>query len=210
MKNLLLLLLALLLATGARAHGGEDHGDAAKPSAGAVATTFSVAALSESFELLLRFEPLTKGKDADMRLFISDYATNAPIKGAKLTVTCPEAADLKFAVSEKSPGAYLVEGVFPANKKYSLAVNIVAGGQPEVSEAKADLMLLSGIEVGKLLPVAAAPAASAPALISSWKTVLLLFGAFALGIAATALVMRRRRPVAAVPTSTPAVYENHA
>ena len=203
MKNLLLLLLALLLTTGARAHGGEDHGDAAKPSAGAMTTTFSVAALSESFELLLRFEPLTKGKDADMRLFISDYATNAPIKGAKLTVTCPEAADLKFAVSEKSPGAYLVEGVFPANKKYSLAVNIVAGD-------KADLMLLSGIEVGKLLPVAAAPAASAPALIGSWKTVLLLFGAFALGIAATALVMRRRRPAATIPASTPAVYENHA
>ena len=203
MKNLLLLLLALLLATGARAHGGEDHGDAAKPSAGAVATTFSVAALSESFELLLRFEPLTKGKDADMRLFISDYATTAPIKGAKLTVTCPEAADLKFAVTENSPGAYLVEGVFPADKKYSLAVNIVAGD-------KADLMLLSGIEVGKLLPVAAAPAASAPALISSWKTVLLLFGAFALGIAATALVMRRRRPAATIPTSTPAVYESHA
>jgi hypothetical protein len=202
MKNLLLLLLALLLATGARAHGGEDHGDAAKPSAGPVATTFSVAALSEAFELLLRFEPLKKGEDADMRLFVSDYATNAPIKGARLTVTCPEAANLKFTVSEKSPGAYLVEGVFPADKKYSLAVNIVAGD-------KADLMLLSGIEVGKLLPVAVAPAPAAAPLIGSWKTVLLLFGAFALGIAATALVMRRRRPVA-VPTSTPAVYENHA
>lgn len=203
MKNILLLLLALLLATGARAHGGEDHGDAAKPSAGPLATSFSVAALSESFELLLRFEPLKKGEDADMRLFVSDYATNAPIKGAKLTVTCPEAADLKFSVSEKSPGAYLVEGTFPANKKYSLAVNIVAGD-------KADLMLLSGIEVGKLLPMAAAPAPAAAPLIGSWKTVLLLFGAFALGIAATALVMRRRRPAAAVPTSTPAVYENHA
>ena len=201
MKNFILLLLALLLATGARAHGGEDHGDAARPSAGPMATTFSVAALSESFELLLRFEPLTKGQDADLRLFVSDYATNAPIKGARLTVTCPEAADLKFAVTEKSPGAYLIEGVFPANQKYSLAVNIVAGDQ-------ADLMLLSGIEVGKRLPVAAAPALAAPALIGSWKTGLLLFGAFALGIAATALVMRRRP--AAVPTSTPTVYENHA
>jgi hypothetical protein len=58
--------------------------------------------------------------------------------------------------------------------------------------------------------VAAAPSPAAPALIGSWKTVLLLFGAFALGIAATALVMRRRRPAATVPTSTPAVYENHA
>jgi hypothetical protein len=70
-------------------------------------------------------------------------------------------------------------------------------------------MLLAGLEVGKLLPVAAAPAAAGPALIGSWKTMLLLFGAFALGIAATVLVMRRR-PAATVPTSSPAVYENHA
>lgn len=209
MKHSLLLMLALLLATGACAHGGEDHGDAAKPSAGAAATTFSVAALSESFELLLRFEPLTKGKDADMRLFISDYATNAPVEGATLTVTCPEAAGLKFTVTEKSPGAYLVEGVFPANRTYSLAVNIVAAPQPDGRKAKADLMLLPGIAVGKLLPVAAVPAPAAPALIGSWKTVLLLFGAFALGIAATALVMHRRRP-AASSIEPSVIYENKA
>lgn len=202
MKNLFLLLFALLLSTEGHAHGGEDHGDAAKPSGGPLATTFSVATLSESFELLLRFEPLSKGQDADMRLFVSDYATNAPVKGAKLTVTCPEATDLKFIVTEKSAGAYLVEGVFPANKKYSLAVNIVAG-------TKADLMLLAGIEVGKQLPVVAAPEAATPALFSSWKTVLLLFGAFALGIAVTAMAMRRR--AAATPTpSAPIAHENPA
>ncbi|SFQ68037.1 hypothetical protein [Hymenobacter arizonensis] len=201
MKNILLLLLALLLATGARAHDGEDHGGEAKASAGGVATSFSVAALSEKFELLLRFEPLEKGQDADLRLFISDYATNAPIKGAKLTVSCPEAASLKFAVSEKAPGIYLVEGTFPENKKYSLAVNVVAGDQ-------ADLMLLAGIEVGKKLPVAAVTEA-APSLFSSWKNVLLLVGAFVLGIALTAVLMRRRRP-APIANPTPAVYEKHA
>ncbi|MDF7814866.1 hypothetical protein [Hymenobacter sp. YC55] len=201
MKNLLLLLLALLLATGARAHGGEDHGDA-QPNAGPVATTFSVAALSEKFELLLRYEPLEKGQDADMRLFVSDYATNAPIKGAKITVTCPEATDLKFAVTEKSAGSYLVEGAFPANQKYSLAVQIVAGDQ-------ADLMLLSGLEVGKKLP-AAAPLAATPSLFSSWKNVLLLLGAFALGIVLTALFLRRRRVEAPVSTTSPVVYENQA
>ena len=202
MKNLLLLLLALLLATGARAHGGEDHGDAAQPSSGPVATTFSVAALSEKFELLLRFEPLEKGQDADMRLFVSDYATNAPIKGAKVTVTCPEATNLKFVVTEKSAGSYLVEGAFPANQKYSLAVQIVAGNQ-------ADLMLLSGLEVGKKLPVATTPVAGAASLFSSWKNVLLLFGAFALGIVLTVLFLRRR-VATPVSTTSPVVYENQA
>ena len=196
MKNTLLLLLALLLAPGAWAHGGEDHG-AAKAATAAGATSFSVAALSEAFELLLRYEPLEKGQDADLRLFVSDYATNAPIKGAQISVTCPEAPALKFAVSEKEPGAYLVEGNFPANQKYGLAVNLVAG-------ETADLLLLEGIEVGKQLPVAAAAALAAPSIFSSWKTMLLLAGAFGLGIGLTAVLMRRRRqaqPVA--PNQTP-------
>jgi hypothetical protein len=199
--TLLLVLLTLLRLAPAQAHGGEDHGETAQASGGAFPTTFSVAALSEKFELMLRFEPLEKGQDADMRLFVSDYATNAPIKGAKLTVTCPEAPALKFAVSEQEPGSYLVEGTFPENKKYSLAVNIVAGTQ-------ADLMALQGLEVGKKLPVAPAPLA-AGGLFSSWKTILALVGAFALGILLTVLLMRRRT-AAPVSTATSPVYENHA
>jgi hypothetical protein len=193
--TLLLVLLALLQV-------GPARGGTAKASGGAFPTTFSVAALSEKFELMLRFEPLEKGKDADMRLFISDYATNAPIKGAKVTITCPEAPALKFAVSEKEPGSYLVESTFPENKKYSLAVNIVAGSQ-------ADLMALQGLEVGKKLPVAAVPAHADGSIFSSWKTILALVGAFALGILLTVLLMRRRT-AAPVSTSTPPVYENHA
>ncbi|GAA4055008.1 hypothetical protein GCM10022409_47700 [Hymenobacter glaciei] len=202
LKILLLLVLLVVRLAPAHAHGGEDHGDAAKASGGAFPTTFSVAALSEKFELMLRFEPLEKGKDADMRLFVSDYATNAPIKGAKLTVTCPEAPALKFAVAEKEPGSYLVEGTFPENKKYSLAVNIVAGTQ-------ADLMALQGLEVGKKLPVAPGPLAVVGGLFSSWKTILALVGAFALGILLTVLLMRRRAASPNSPATSP-VYENHA
>ncbi|RPD43923.1 hypothetical protein DNI29_22690 [Hymenobacter sediminis] len=198
MKQLLILLLGLLLAGAAAAHGGEDHGDGAKASAPAGATSFSVAALSEQFEVLLRYEPLEGGQPADLRLFLSDYATNAPIKGAKLTLTNPEDASLKWAVTEKGPGEYLVEGQFPANKAYSFALNVVAGEQ-------ADLLLLEGIKVGEKLPVAAVPAAAAPGLFSSWKTVLALVGAFLLGIGLTALLMRRRREPALSHTSEQAL-----
>ena len=200
--TLLLVLLTLLRLAPAHAHGGEDHGETAKASGGAFPTTFSVAALSEKFELLLRFEPLEKGKDADMRLFVSDYASNTPIKGAKLTVTCPEAPALKFAVSENEPGSYLVEGTFPENKKYSLAINVVAGTQ-------ADLMALQGLEVGKKLPIAPSPLPSATSFFSSWKTILALVGAFALGILLTVLLMRRRIASPVSPATSP-VYENHA
>ena len=201
-KHLLLLLLGLLWAGGAAAHGGEDHG-APKASTPAGATSFSVSALSEQFEVLLRYEPLEGGKPADLRLFLSDYATNAPIKGAKLTLTNPEDAKLKWAVTEKGPGEYLVEGPFPANKTYSFAANIVAGEQ-------ADLLLLEGVKVGEKLPMPAGPAGAAPGLFSSWKTILALVGAFVLGIGLTAVLMRRRRSEPLVPTSKSAVYENHA
>jgi hypothetical protein len=204
MKQLLMLLLGLLLSIPAWAHGGEDHGDGAQAATPAGATSFSVAALSEQFEVLLRYEPLTGGQPADLRLFLSDYATNTPIKGAKLTLTNPEDAALKWAVTEQEPGVYLVEGQFPANKAYSFALNVVAG-------EKADLLLLDGIKVGAKLPVAAASVPAAPSLFSSWKTILALLGAFALGMALTALLLRRRRrSPSPVSTSTPVVYENQA
>ena len=198
MKQLPMLLLGLLLLCGpAHAHGGEDHG-AAKAATAAGATSFSVAALSEQFEVLLRYEPLEGGQPADLRLFLSDYATNAPIKGAKLTLTTPEDSTLKWAVTEQEPGVYLVEGEFPANKAYSFAANIVAGEQ-------ADLLLLEGIKVGEKLPVAEVPHAETSELFSSWKTILALVGAFVLGIALTALLMRRRRQPPVLQTSEPAL-----
>ncbi|TYZ06048.1 hypothetical protein FY528_19575 [Hymenobacter lutimineralis] len=202
MKQLLILLLSVLLAGPALAHDGEDHGDGPKAATPAGATSFSVAALSEQFEVLLRYEPLEGGQPADLRLFLSDYATNAPIRGAKLTLTNPEDARLTWAVTEQEPGIYLVEGEFPANKPYSFALNIVAG-------ERADLVLLEGIRVGEKLPVAEAPPAAAAGLFSSWQTIAALLGAFGLGIGLTVLLLRRR-PAAPISTSTPATHENHA
>ena len=202
MKQLLIMLLGLLLGAlpsgPAHAHGGEDHGEGAKAGTAAGATSFSVAALSEQFEVLLRYEPLEGGQPADLRLFLSDYATNAPIKGAKLTLTNPEDARLKWAVKEQEPGIYLIEGQFPANKTYSFTVNVAAGEQ-------ADLLLLEGIKVGEKLPVATTAPVAATSLFSSWKTILALVGAFVLGIGLTALLLRRRRAEPALQTSEQAL-----
>ena len=194
-KTLFLLLWPLLVATAALAHGGEDHGDA-KAATPAGATTFSAVATSEQFEVLLRYAPLKPGADADMRLFLSDFATNAPIKGAKFIFTSPEDPKLKFETTEKGPGEYLVETTFPAKKAYSMTVQVVAGSQ-------ADLLLLEGLVVGKELPVAAAPAVAAQPWLT-WKTGLLLLGTFLLGIAVAVLLMRRRRATPEVTAKTPA------
>lgn len=194
-KTLFLLLWPLLVAIAALAHGGEDHGDA-KAATPAGATTFSAVATSEQFEVLLRYAPLKPGADADMRLFLSDFATNEPIKGAKFIFTSPEDPKLKFETTEKGPGEYLVETTFPAKKAYSMTVQVSAGAQ-------ADLLLLEGLVVGKELPVAAVPAAMAQPWLT-WKTGLLLLGTFLLGVAAAALLIRRRRPASEVIAKTPA------
>ena len=194
-KTLFLLLWPLLVATAALAHGGEDHGDA-KAVTLAGATTFSAVATSEQFEVLLRYAPLKPGADADMRLFLSDFATNAPIKGAKFIFTSPEDPKLKFETTEKGPGEYLVETTFPAKKAYSMTVQVSAGAQ-------ADLLLLEGLVVGKELPVAAAPAAMAQPWLT-WKTGLLLLGTFLLGVVAAVLLIRRRRPAPEVIVKPPA------
>ena len=194
-KTLFLLLWPLLVATTALAHGGEDHGDA-KAATPAGATTFSAVATSEQFEVLLRYAPLKPGADAYMRLFLSYFATNAPIKGAKFIFTSSEDPKLKFETTEKGPGEYLVETTFPAKKAYSMTVQVSAGAQ-------ADLLLLEGLVVGKELPVAAAPAAMAQPWLT-WKTGLLLLGTFLLGVVAAVLLIRRRRPAPEVITKTPA------
>ncbi|WP_345232711.1 hypothetical protein [Hymenobacter saemangeumensis] len=184
MRFLLLMLLTFLLTGGpVLAHGGEDHGAEAKPSGAAGPSYFSTFAASEQFELLLRYEPLKPGEPAHLRLFIADFATNAPIRGAKLALTVPEDNTVKLTATERGPGEYLIEGSFPKKQAYSMTVTLSAGEQ-------ADLLLLKGIDVGKELPHDEHEDAAQPWL--TWKTGLLLAGMFLAGMGLTALLMRRR------------------
>jgi hypothetical protein len=183
MPFFLLLLIGTLWWPGrAGAHGGEDHG-AAQAQTAAGAHYFSTFASSEQFELLLRYEPLTPAAPAHLRLFVADFASNVPIRGAKLALTVPEDNTIKLNATEQGPGEYLIEGRFPKKQAYSLTVTVAAGDQ-------ADLLLLKGIAVGQELPHTEPVAAAQPWL--SWKTGLLLAGVFLAGMGLTALLLRRR------------------
>ena len=70
MKRLLIILVWLPVL--ALAHGGEDHGDAKKAAASAT-SYFSSEAFSDKYELLVKYSPLTPGKEAILKLFISEY-----------------------------------------------------------------------------------------------------------------------------------------
>lgn len=183
----LMLLATFLLATfSAQASGGGDHTHAnetpAAATEGALTPYFSLETASDKYELLLRYDPIHPGEATEITLFLSEYNSNRPIKGATLQVSSLEDSKLKFTVTETEPGIYSFGTTFPKQQNYTLNVSINADLGP-------DLLQIKPIEVGKELPIA--EAAASP--IGFNPLYLLGFvGAFLVGIFLTYLAMRRR------------------
>lgn len=188
--------VALLVGTlPARAHNGDDHGTAPVVAA-AGPRYFTTTAVSDNFELVLRYEPLRAGEPAPLRLFVADFATNVPIHGAKLTLTTTEAPTVRLTATETAPGDYRLTGTFPANRATSIAAQVVA------PDGRADLLLLRPVEVGKELPGAADAADDHPAHSwLTWHTAGVALGGVLLGVVLTVLLLRRRRRAAVSPHS---------
>ena len=145
-KKLCFLLLFMPLF--ALAHEGEEHGDA-KASAAKSVTYFSREASSDLYELFVKYQPIKPGEASIIKLFISNFNSNLPVDSASLQVSVSGNPNIKLTVLKREKGIYEVKGIFPEKKSYNLTVNINSVLGP-------DLMLLSGIEVGKELPVAKA------------------------------------------------------
>jgi len=149
MKNIAKFLVSLSLlfsSTYIMAHGGEDHGDS-KPKVNATPKNyFTTTALSDVYELLIKYEPIKPNEDTHFKLFVSDFESNKPIDSAKITITSPEDNKIKFEIKQIDNGIYEIHGNFPDKKIYSLTVNINSSLGP-------DLISITDIEVGKELPV---------------------------------------------------------
>lgn len=145
-KVLLLSYCLLLTTTIAKASGGDDHTHAGeKPVAEANGKTyFSSEAISDKYELFLKYQPIEVGQIATLWLFISDYKTNRPLDSASLKITSKEDKTLEFTISRVDNGYYEIKTTFPSAKIYSLTVTIS-------SALGSDLLLLQNIEPGKEL-----------------------------------------------------------
>lgn len=192
---LLGLFFGVACAQPATAHGGEDHGAPAAPTGNRM-TYFTSQAISDKYELVLHYEPLEAGQPGKLRLYINEFDSNKPVAEATLQLASPEDDKLTMTTKPIGPGIYELSGTFSAKKTYSLTVSLNAG-------PGADLMLLSGIEVGKELPVTAGPASARsgdPAPSSAWYTspVVLLGGGLLLGMGLMFLLMRLRNRRVAV------------
>ncbi len=142
-----MLILLLLIPSLVVAHEGEGHGDATKEAANPT-TYFSSEAVSDVYELLVKYAPLRQGKEVTFNLFVSDFNTNAPVDSAALQITVAGNSNIKLKVSRIDKGVYEVKGVFPEKKSYNLTININSSLGP-------DLMLVSNIAVGKELEMVA-------------------------------------------------------
>ena len=149
-----ILILLLLIPSFVFAHGGEDHGDT-KKAAAAPASYFSSEAVSDLYELLVKYQPLIPGKESTFMLFASDFNSNAPVdSSATLKIAVADNPNIKLEVTRVDDGVYEVKGVFPEKKSYNLTVNINSVLGP-------DLMLINNITVGKLLETVEAAAVHA-------------------------------------------------
>ncbi len=140
------IIIFLLIPFSLFAHGGEDHGDAKAPAAKA-ATYFSSQAGSDLYELLFKYQPITPGKEATLKLYVSNFNTNAPVDSASVQITVEDNPNIKLTVKQADKGLYEVKGIFPEKKSYNFTVNINSSLGP-------DLILIKNIETGKQLPIA--------------------------------------------------------
>lgn len=175
----LVVICSAFLTLPATAHGGEDHSHDDGPAAAPTATeSFSSSASSDLVELVLKLDRAETGQVRQARLFLSDYASNAPIADATLTVDWGEGLT-STAQTTAQAGIYTAEVQFPTAGTYSPLVTLTAG---ELS----DLLTLEPI------PVTDPPAAPFPV-----RDAAIVLGV-ALGVGVIGWRWLRRRPHPAV------------
>ncbi len=196
MKHLLFFLAALLLPNLVSAQEAHTHADgtthaahddeasskiAKSDAAQPGADHFSLYGESDKYELTLYYPELSAEKEAHLTLYVADYTTNRPIDKAELKISTAENPQQVFEVKLLSPGVYELHTTFPANKAYTLNVQLTHPNG-------ADLIGLKSVNVGTKL-IAAATAADVHNHSSNWMW---FVGGLLLGGLAVWFVSRRR------------------
>lgn len=148
MKRFIINALFAFLFLSTFAHEGEEHGNK-KATAPTGATYFSSEALSDKYEVLVKYGELEAGKESTFQLFLSNAATNRAIDSATITLKVLNQPNLNLVLARVDSGIYQVRGTFPANQPYDLQVAINSPLGP-------DFLQVPRIEIGKKLQPPAA------------------------------------------------------
>ena len=187
-------------------HAHEGHDAAPGSGVGALSGRHVLTALSERYELVLKNDPLTPGAPSEFDLYLSDFATDAPVADAKVALVIRSAArELWSGAAAATPraGVYHASFTAPADTgSYAVLVSVQDG-------ADVQRFALTGLEVSRE-HVASPPLAGSRAALP-W-----VIAIAALLVAAAALMTRRRAPallvllaLGIVQATTARAHEGH-
>ncbi|HRI62295.1 MAG TPA: efflux RND transporter periplasmic adaptor subunit, partial [Saprospiraceae bacterium] len=156
------------------------HGDEIPTDPGVASDHFTVYGQSDRYELTVYYPEIMAGKEAHLTLFMADFKNNRPIDQAELKIGTLEDPKVVLEARLLSPGVYELHGTFPENKIYTLNVAVQHPNG-------ADLIGVTGVEVGKKLALTVSSSPSSAT--GSW---IWFVGGILLGGLAMWFVSRRR------------------
>jgi membrane fusion protein, heavy metal efflux system len=180
-----LLALALTFPLLLSAHDGEDHGEK-KPAPAAMSQAYySAEAVSDKYEVLLKYSSLEPGKPAELTLFLSNANSNLPISGATLKLSNPDDPNQVFDIHLADSGTYAIHTTFAKGAKPArLQITIDAKLGP-------DLIQVSNLVFGGLLHPD--ESADAPAPWLQLNTILAIVAALLVGLLAGLFIRRKSK-----------------
>ncbi|MBI5473572.1 MAG: hypothetical protein HY961_14630 [Ignavibacteriae bacterium] len=147
--RLILVAVTLLMSQNLFAHEGEEHGDAAQkpaPQSGTGEGVLTLAAVTENFEVVIKYPPTEPGEELKLLIYLSDYATNKPIKDAEIAFELKGLEGVTPQVGKTDlAGVYHAEVTLPDTMPHDVLLTIT-------TKDIVDLIPLSGIQAGKALP----------------------------------------------------------
>ncbi|WP_455570383.1 efflux RND transporter periplasmic adaptor subunit [Xanthobacter autotrophicus] len=173
-------LVGSLLAAGALAHEGHDHG--APPPAAVTTLAPRAEAASADFELVAVL------RDGALSIYLDRFADNAPVDGAVIELDTPSGTQ---AAKAAEPGTYVVAAPFAAAPgTHDLAFTVTAGGTVDV--------LATTLTVPAAPPPVEARGAASAALAEFGGPQVGVLAGIAVGFLAGVLLMSLRRRGAAL------------
>lgn len=161
-----------------RAHEGHDHG---APEPVASDPNLVVRATSNrDYELVIKYSSVRGQTSTVVRIYLSDFATNAPLEGARVGLRTTSPRSMNAAAAMVSPGIYEAPLPFEQPGKYTLIVAIEISSRAEFA--------FQELPMGEELPVAGSQAQARPGGPPWWW-----IGATLVALLAVAVLLISRR-----------------
>lgn len=117
------------------AHGTEDHGDKKAPAVSAGTNMIVRVARVGDLEVVIKDPPIEPDKEIPARVFVTHFATNEPVVGAKIVVVFQGITVAEVgAVPSTTPGMYDVKLPPLPQGQYKLVARVEHDGENKTTE----------------------------------------------------------------------------